>query len=102
LIQEADGIQQVDADDTKRLLLRAVFVVAHADVDYQLRIFGVRASLVTNAHPAVALVGALKVARRYSICEGEKGGGLAPRGTQPFEIERVLVVQHALQPFTET
>ena len=99
VMQETGGVEQVHADDPERLLLQTVFVIEHPDVDQDLAVFIARVSLIFDAHPAVALVGALVIARRDGVGEDEEGGGVAARGAQPFEIEAVLVVEHALQAF---
>ena len=79
VMQEERGIEQVHADDAQRLLLQAVFVIEHAHVDEDLAVFIARMSLIFDAHPAVALVGALIIARRNGIGEGEESGGVAAR-----------------------
>ena len=89
--------QQVDADDAERLLLERVLVVEHAHVDGDLAVLVARMRLVLDAHPAVALVGALEAARRDRVGEGEEGRVVAALDAQPLEVEIVLVVEHALQ-----
>ena len=41
----------------------------------------------------------MEIARGDSVGEGEEGGCIAARWPQPFQVEPVLIIQHALQPF---
>src|ERR1700694_3260313 len=99
-MQKKRGIEEVDPDNTQRLLLEAIFVVEHTDMDDDLAVVIPWVSLVLHAHPAVALIGALKAARCHSVGEGEEGGAIPARWPQPFDIETMLMVEHALQAFT--
>jgi hypothetical protein len=53
----------------ERLLLETVFVIEHPDVDEDLAVFIARVSLVLDAHPTVALVGSVEIARRDGVGE---------------------------------
>ena len=75
-------------------------MVQHSDVNNDLAVFVPGVGLVFHTHPAVAFVGALKVARRHGIGESEERGGIASRRPQPFQVETVLAIQHALQALT--
>jgi hypothetical protein len=75
-MQEKCGIEEVDPDDTQCLLLEAIFVVEHSDMDDDLAVVFPWVSLVLHAHPAVALIGALKAAGCPSVGEGEEGGAI--------------------------
>ena len=97
VMQEKRAVEQVDANDAQNLLLKVVFAVQHADVDDDLAVLVARVGLVLYAHPAMAFVGAQVVARGNGVGEGEKRGAVATGGLQPFQIEPVLVVEHALQ-----
>ena len=98
VMQEKRGVKQIHADDAQRLLLKIVFAIQHADVDDDLAVVVPRVSLKFDAHPAMALVGALIVAGRHGVGEGEESSAVSPRGLQPLQIEAVFVVEHALQP----
>ena len=69
-------------------------------MDDDLAVFVPRVGLELYAHPAMAFVGALIVACRHGIGEGEEGGAAATRRAQPLHVEAMLVVEHALQAFT--
>ena len=79
VMQEKSGVKKIDADDAQRLLLQAVLVVQHANVDDDLAVLVPRVSLELHAHPAVALVGALIVTGRDRVGEGKEGGAVAAR-----------------------
>ena len=78
------GVQQVDPGNLQRLLLQAVFVVEHAHVQQDLAVFVARVRLEFDAHPAVAFVGAVKIARRYGVGERKKSGAVAACRPQPL------------------
>ncbi len=96
-MQEKGGVEQIDAHDAQSLLLQVVFTIEHADVDNDLAVVVPRVGLKFYAHPAVALVGALIVAGRHRVGEGEESRAVAARRLQPFQVEAVLVIEHALQ-----
>ena len=77
VVEEEGAVEQVHADDAQRLLLQGVLGVEHAHVDDDLAVLIARVRLEPHAHPAVALVGALEVAGRDGVGEGEEGGRVA-------------------------
>src|SRR5579863_8280195 len=68
-------------------------------MDDDLTVLIARMRLALHAHPAVALIGALKITRRYRVREGKKSSAVSARWPQPLQIEAVLVIEHALEPF---
>jgi hypothetical protein len=76
VVQEKSRIQQIHSDNSQGLLLLAVLMIKHPHMDNDLAIFIARMGLELHTHPAMAFVGAVIVACRYSIGERKKGGGL--------------------------
>src|ERR1035438_10468644 len=101
MVQKEGRVQKIDSDDTQRLLLQLVLVIQHSNMQDDLAVVIARVSLVFYAHPAVAFVGAMKITRRDGVGEGEEAPGLAARWPQTFQVEPVLIIQHALQPRSE-
>ena len=98
VIEEERAVEQVHADDAQRFLLQGVFGVEHPHVEDDLAVLVARMGLEPHAHPAVALVGALEVARRNGVGEHEERGRVAAALAQPAEVQCVLVVEHRFQP----
>ena len=98
VVFEEGAVEQVDPDDAQRLLLQRGLDVEHPNVQDDLARFVVGMRLELHAHPAVAFVAALEAPGHDGVGEGEEGGVVAPPVAQPVDVERVLVVQHGLQP----
>ena len=79
VMQKKRRIEEIDPNDTQRLLLQTVLMIEHADMDDDLAVLIARVSLVLHAHPAVALVSALKVAGCHGVGEGKEGSGVSAR-----------------------
>lgn len=80
MVQEKSGVQQIDSYNPQGLLLQAVLMIKHPHMDVYLAIFIARVGLEFHTHPAVAFVGAVIVACRYGIGEGEKSSITAAWG----------------------
>ena len=78
VMQEESRVEQVYADNPQGFLLQAIFVVQHADMNDDLAVLIARMRLKFHAHPAVAFVGALKIARRTVSAKAKKAV-LSPR-----------------------
>src|ERR1700730_14053535 len=99
VMQEKSPVKEIDPHDAQSLLLEIVFPIEYADMNNDLTVLVPRAGLVFDAHPSVGLVGALIIASRDGVGEGEEGGGVSARHSQPLQVESVLVVEHTLQAF---
>jgi hypothetical protein len=84
-MQEAGGVKQVHTDDAERFLLQAVFVLEHPHMNQNLAVVIARMGLILDAHPAVALVGALKVPGRNGVRENEERRCIAAHRPQAFQ-----------------
>ena len=87
VMQKEGGVKQIDSDDPQGLLLQAVLMIEHANVDDDLAVLIAGVGLELDAHPAVALIGALKVAGGDGIGEGEEGGAVSARRAQAFQVQ---------------
>ena len=87
VVQEEAAIAEVHADDAERLLLRLHFGVEHPHMDDHLAGLVARMALEFHAHPAVALVGALEIARRHGVRECEERGAVAADVGEALEVQ---------------
>ena len=71
------AIEQIDANNTERLLLKDILLVQHSNVqdDIAGRPFGL--GLESNSHPAVTFVGSFKTPSGHRVGEYEKRGSIA-------------------------
>ena len=97
VVETERAVEQVDADDAQGFLLQGVFGVEHPHVQDDLAVLVARMGLKSHAHPAVALVGALEVARRNRVGKGEERGRVAAAFAQSVQVQLVLVVEHRLR-----
>ena len=97
-MKHAGSINQVDAYDSQRFLLKGVGLIEHSDMNDDLATFVARVGLEIYAKPAVAFVGAMKISRGNSISAGEKRGGISSIFLEAFEIQLLFVVKHGLKP----
>ena len=88
-MQKESSVKKIDADNAEGLLLQAVLVFQHSDVDDDLAVFVPRVGLKFHPHPAMALVGAMIVARRHRVGESEESGAVAARRAQALQIQGV-------------
>lgn len=98
-MQKKGGIQQIHSDDAERLLLKAVFFVQQSDMKDYLVVSISGVGLKFHTKPPMAFVRTLIIACRHCIGECEEGGAVFARGPQPFQVETVFVLEHALQAF---
>jgi hypothetical protein len=75
-------VDQVDAEDTQRLLLARGRRVAQVTMENNLGRFLVRSSLEPDAEPAAPGTGVTVAACRYGVGEGEESLGVA---AHPFQ-----------------
>jgi len=78
-MQEKGCVQQIDAHDAQRLLLKSVLIVEHSDMHDHFAVRIARVSLKFHAHPAVALISALIVARRDGVGESKESRAVSTR-----------------------
>jgi len=97
VVEEAGAVDQVDADDPERFLLRLLLAVEHVDVDEDLAVGVARMRLKAHPEPAVALARSAEAARLDGVGEDEERRGVATALAQALEIQAVLVLEHALQ-----
>src|SRR5260221_614035 len=79
MVQEKSGVEQIDADNSEGLLLQAVLMIQHSNMNNDAAIFIARVGLELYAHPAVAFVGALVVAGLRRPAEFRFGPVLSAR-----------------------
>ena len=98
VVLKESPVEQVDTDDSDRLLLQRRLGVEHVDVQNDLARLVAGMRLKLQPHPSVALVVPLIAAGHNGVGEGEKRRSIASTVTQPVDIELILVVEHRLQP----
>ena len=87
VIETERAVEQVHADDAQGFLLQGVFGVEHPHVHDDLAVLVARMGLKPHAHPAVALVGALEVARRNGVGKRKEGGRVAAALAQSVQVQ---------------
>ena len=93
------AVDQVDADDAERLLLKDVFFVPHAHVQDNFARWAAGLGLETDAHPAVSLVGAFEITRGNGVGEGEECGAFAALRSEALVEQLILVIEHETETF---
>src|SRR4029450_7436872 len=91
-------MDESDAHDPERLLLRQVLTVEHPYMDDHL---GRRTSglmLESDAEPSMAFLAVLKALRRDGVSKHEKSRRGPSLAGQPFHQKPVLVIEHLLKP----
>ena len=86
MVEEARSVDEVNADNSERLLLQLVGLVPHAHVNDDLRRLVSRMRLEFNTHPAVAFIGAFVIPRRDGIGEREKSSRIAAASGETFDV----------------
>jgi hypothetical protein len=97
VMKEEGAVEEIDANDSKSLLLEGGFGIQHANVDKDLAWFVARAGLKFHAHPSMAFVAAFETASNDGIGEGEEGGVVTSFVTQSFDVELQFAVEHGLK-----
>src|SRR5262249_31880924 len=91
------AVDQVDPQHAESFLLEGRAVVSQIDVEHHFRRSLLRLALEADTHPAASVFRLVIAPCGHGVGEGEEGGRIAPRATQPLEELAELVLQHGLE-----